>query len=402
MLSTDRSGGRSRPGLVVVSNEQTPYRMHFHRRLAVEIPELQLWSLFTHELASSPWAYEDASEIHPVLFGRGESSKRQSRLIAAPREWRKGGEILRWMERRPVAAVVVGGYNDAGRLRILRGCAQRRIPCFIFGDSNIACDQARSPAAKIKALALPPILASSAGILCCGSLGRAYFEKYGVPAERIFEVPYEPDYESIRTVPARAVEETKARFGLAPGRRRILFSCRLERVKRVDLLLEAFRRLASARPSWDLVIAGDGSLRETLAATVPPLLRERVHWAGFVAERMELAALYACSDVLVLPSDYEPWGVVVTEAAVWNAIVASSVVGAAAEVVRDGVNGRIFPAGDAGALTAALRDVTEQGRIDSLKAASPRVLAEWRACADPVEGLRRALAFAGVLPDGRG
>jgi glycosyltransferase involved in cell wall biosynthesis len=98
-----------------------------------------------------------------------------------------------------------------------------------------------------------------------------------------------------------------------------------------------------------------------------------------------------------VPSDYEPWGVVVTEAvAAGLAVAASDVVGAAADVVEDGVNGRIFRRGEAGHLTACLLDLTDPRNTDAAKAASRGVLARWRAEADPVEGLRRALASAGL------
>ena len=102
---------------------------------------------------------------------------------------------------------------------------------------------------------------------------------------------------------------------------------------------------------------------------------------------------------LALPSDVEPWAVVINEAAAAGlASIASDVVGAAAELVRDGVNGRVFPAGDRSALIVALRDVTDPANADRMKAASALVLADWRRRADPVAGLRGALQSTGVLP----
>jgi glycosyltransferase involved in cell wall biosynthesis len=108
--------------------------------------------------------------------------------------------------------------------------------------------------------------------------------------------------------------------------------------------------------------------------------------------------VYRCADVLVLPSDYEPWGVVVTEAAAAGlAVIASSVVGAAADVVEEGVNGRIFRRGDKEHLVECLLDLTDPHRTDAAKAASQRVLARWRSKCDPVQGLRRALALTGLV-----
>jgi glycosyltransferase involved in cell wall biosynthesis len=238
-------------------------------------------------------------------------------------------------------------------------------------------------------------------VLPCGSLGRDYFRSYGARDERMFEFPVEPDYAAIEALPPAAVEAARQRWGLKPGRRRIVFSGRLVPAKRPDLLLDAFAAFAGAadRSEWDLVVVGDGPMRDALRATVPAQLAGRVTWTGFVPDAADVSALCRAADVLAIPSDYEPWALVVNEAAAAGlAIVSSDAVGASAELVRDGVNGRIFPAGDRAALTAALREVTDPARVDALRAGSAGVLREWRRAADPIAGLRRALAACRVLP----
>jgi glycosyltransferase involved in cell wall biosynthesis len=177
-----------------------------------------------------------------------------------------------------------------------------------------------------------------------------------------------------------------------------VYSGRLVPEKRVDLAIDAFACVAAQRPEWDLVIAGDGVLRAELEARVPAPLRPRVTWTGFLADPADVSAVYRLCDVLVLPSDYEPWALVVNEAAAAGlAVVSSSVVGAAHELVREGVNGALFPPGQVGAAAAALLSVTDPSRVDALRAGSARVLEAWRKQGDPVEGLRAALRHCGVL-----
>ena len=107
---------------------------------------------------------------------------------------------------------------------------------------------------------------------------------------------------------------------------------------------------------------------------------------------------YHAADVMVLPSEYEPWALVVNEAmAAGCPVVASDVVGAAWDMVADGVCGRLFPSGDLAALTGALRDVTDPARFESYRDAVGPALAKWRREADPVEGLRAALRFVRLL-----
>lgn len=385
------------PVLAIIANEQTPYRMHLHRRIAEELQEVELWSLFTHELASSPWRYVDSPEIRPVLFGKGAASASQGSLGEIGREWRKGGQILHWLSARPVGAVVLNGYNDLARLRIILWCKARRRPCFLFGDSNSKGDTATGLRRLVKQIYVRWVLKRVTGVFHCGTLGRDYFRRYGVSDTRLYPFPYEPDYALFTNPGVERVDALRRRFDLPSARRRFVFVGRLIAVKRPELLLEVFQAIAIQRPGWDLIFAGDGPLREGLERLAEPL-GCRVRFTGFLSSAEDVAALYALCQVFVLPSDYEPWGVVVTEAAAAGlALVASSVVGAAADVLSQGVNGELFTASDAGSLRRALLAVSEPGRVESGCAASPEVLATWRRATDPVCNLRRALRDAGVL-----
>jgi len=379
--------------LAIIANAPTPYRTHFHRRVARELQGVELWSLYSHGISNSSWAHATDPITRPVWFGQGERSDHQGALRRQLHEWRKGGRIIDWLVRERIDAVVVGGYNDLGRARVIRWCRGHGVPCFLFADSNIRGDLARGIKARVKGGYVRWIVRGCAGVLPCGSLGRDYFLKYGADSERVFFSPYEPDYGLVQRLSQEKIEAARRRFDLAAGRRRIVYSGRLVPVKRVDLLLDAFAAIAAERPEWDLVVVGDGPLRSSLQRRAPAALAGRARWLGFVDDQELVSAVYRSCDVLVLPSEYEPWALVVNEAAASGlAIVASDAVGAAAELVRDGVNGAVFPSSDSRALVEKLRMVTEAGRIDELRAASAGLLAEWRRVADPVEGLRRALA----------
>jgi glycosyltransferase involved in cell wall biosynthesis len=133
-----------------------------------------------------------------------------------------------------------------------------------------------------------------------------------------------------------------------------------------------------------------------LQAQIPASMTDRVKWLGFMDDQKTLSAIYRLSDVLVLPSDYEPWGVVINEAAAAGmAIVASDQVASAHELVIDGLNGHLFPAGDGVALSRALEQAI--AHLDDYKKGSAVALQCWRERGDPVNGLRQALADQRVL-----
>src|SRR5438876_5918957 len=116
IITVRRIAGRgsmsARPVVAIISNSLTPYRLHLHRRIVREMPEISLASLFTHAESNAPWAAQPPPEINPVQFGPGEPSGGQSSLRNALHEWRKGGRIVQWLREHHAQAVVVLGYND--------------------------------------------------------------------------------------------------------------------------------------------------------------------------------------------------------------------------------------------------------------------------------------------------
>jgi glycosyltransferase involved in cell wall biosynthesis len=399
----DSAGDRadSRPCLVIVANTLTPYRINLHRLLAAEIPELQLLTLVTHGAADFQWQHEAPAEIHVTNFARRGEPAHGGMLVAPWADWKKGGTISQFLSTRHIAAVIFSGYGYPSHLRLIRYLARRGTPFFLRNDVNICIERLRSPWRRwIKGRFFHWAARHARGVMPMGTFGAAYFASYGFPAEKMYYVPYTPDYDWYAQRDESAVIALRARFGLDAARRRLLYSGRLHPVKRVDLLLDAFARIAVTRPKWDLMIVGSGPLEKELRTRLPAELRSRVTWTGFL-EAGELRAAYHACDALVLPSMREAWGVVVQEAlAAGRPVVASDVVGAARDLVEDGVNGRIFRCDDLNDLTAALEDVTDDRCIARYQAAASARLAAWRREVDVVSEVRRALRDAAALPSG--
>jgi glycosyltransferase involved in cell wall biosynthesis len=86
-------------------------------------------------------------------------------------------------------------------------------------------------------------------------------------------------------------------------RRVILYVGRLESVKKPGLLLDAFARVADVRPEWDLLMVGEGGLRDELSAKVKSMgLSDRVRFPGAIHEVTALASVYASAHCSVSPS----------------------------------------------------------------------------------------------------
>jgi glycosyltransferase involved in cell wall biosynthesis len=391
----------SKRTLAIIANAPSPYRIAQHLRIVDEMgDQVELWSIFLNEHNWQPWSHALPEKIRPVVFGPGESVGRRMSPAAIWSDWRKAGRVIRWLKEHRVEAVVTTGCNSPGLLRLIAWCRRNRVSNYMFADSNVYGDRVTGWRRWIKRRYLSWVVRNLSGLMPCGEYGRRYFEPYGGAAKPSFFMPHEPDYRRIFDVTAENREQVEHKFNLATGRRRFLYSGRLAPVKRVDTLIDAFAKIAAERPDWDLLIVGGGPLEAELKSRVPAALHARVAWTGFIDDPYELAALYTCGEVFILPSSYEPWAVVVGEAAAAGlAIIASQVVGAAGELCRDGVNGRAFPPGDIDALANALLEMSaDDDRLREHRLASLRVLDDWRRRGDPVQGVRLALAHANLLP----
>lgn len=379
-----RPGGVKRR-VAVVANSLPPYRIQLHERLVESFPEVELWSLTTHSNAYQRWSGLEAPEsIRHVEFGNGEPTNEQPMMRYSWREWRKAGQIIRWLQSHRIDAVLVQGCGDMGRMRIIRWCNTNGIECFLTGDFNISSDNHRPLKRWLKRLVYRKAVRWSNGLMPCGQQGLALLHRYGGASKPAHMFPFVPNVELFSDPPEAAIAAAQHKYRLAPGRRRFVFSARLMPAKRPDLAVRAFVEIAALRSEWDLIVVGDGPLRERLEEIVPQHLKSRIVWTGFSNDVAELAAIYSQCDVLVLPSDHEPWGVVVVEAAAAGlAIVASDKVGAAPELVRHGSNGAVFPTGNLQSLKESLLAVTAVGACDEFKQRSSGLYREWITRNDP-------------------
>jgi glycosyltransferase involved in cell wall biosynthesis len=160
-------------------------------------------------------------------------------------------------------------------------------------------------------------------------------------------------------------------------------------------LIAACAALRSERPEAapSLIIVGDGEERAALETCARAFQLDHVHFAGF-RNQTELPAFYDLCDVFVLPSDNEAWGLVLNE--VMNAgkpVVASDQVGAAADLIQEGVNGHVFPAGDVAALRSRIASIlADPARARGMGQASRKIISGWNFEAGRV-GLLSALAW---------
>jgi len=216
-------------------------------------------------------------------------------------------------------------------------------------------------------------------IVLAGSSGTVdYLKSLGVPPERIILSRNIVDNVWWKTRAAEVNRDAVREAWQIPASGTVvLFCAKLQPWKRPQDLLEAFAR--AKVPDSFLVFAGDGSLRNQIEKRIQELgVSGRVRILGFV-NQSQLPEVYCASDLFVLPSLYEPFGLVVNEAMLCGCpVVVSDRVGAKYDLVRQGENGYIFPVGDVEVLATIFRDVlSDSGKRNLMSSAARERMETW-------------------------
>lgn len=314
-------------------------------------------------------------------FGRGEG---YARAI-------NPGVVPAILSGRYDAVIFFLGWGTITSLLALAACRMSGTPAFLYGDSSYPPPET-TLRARLRARYVRAIFALADAFLVSGVLNAEYYAHYGADRARFFLLPWAIDND--RFIAGSAFgpgdrEAFRAQLGARDEELLIVFSAKFLPRKDPLTLLRAVSRMRH-RQRAAILLLGHGELREQLEA----FAREHalnVHFAGFV-NQAALPRYYAAGDVFVLPSVYEPRGSVVNEAmACGLPVICTDAFGGIGDIVRDGENAMIFPAGDADALARDLDTLVENGELRARMAARSReIIGGWN-YERGVEGVLEAL-----------
>lgn len=249
-------------------------------------------------------------------------------------------------------AVLLTAYNFASLYWFLARWRRNEAPLLFRGDSNRLAPTTRR-GARMRAAITGRVLRRFDAALYVGAANRRYYLAHGVSPARLYFAPHAVDNARFMSNPdtvRSAAAAWRESLGIPTAHRVVLFAGKLEPRKEPQSLVRAFRRAQLEHAT--LVIVGDGPLEgamRSLAGDDP-----HIRFASF-QNQSRMPMVYAAADLVVLPSAQETWGLAINEAqCLARAVIVSSHVGCAEDLVEHGVNGLVFPAGNVDALTAAL------------------------------------------------
>lgn len=215
-------------------------------------------------------------------------------------------------------------------------------------------------------------------VLVPSTASKRFLCSLGVKEERVALTPYVVDNDYIAAAAAKSDrKKTREEWQVPDDAAVVILVAKFLPRKRPQDALEAFAR-ANVEGAY-LVMVGDGPLGDSLKEQADRLgITKRVRFTGLV-KYSQLAELYAASDVLLFPSEHEPYGLPVNEAMICGIpAIVSDRVGAGYDLVENGKTGFVYACGDVAALAKILRAVLPDRLL--LKAMGGRArkrLASW-------------------------
>ena len=360
-----------KPTVVVVFHHVGPYH---HARLNAATERLSVTGIEWSAKASDAWGAAEAParytkvSLFPEAVGPSPGSRQGRRAFRSA------------LEQANPDVLAVNGWNNFGSLAAARCCVNREIPMVVMSESA----RQDEPRTWWKEIIKRRIVNLYSAALVGGQRHVEYLVELGMPRERIFTGYDAVDnaYFARRALEIRDSEfETRKKYGLPENY--FLASARFIEKKNLPRLIRAYaeyrRRSAvsGGNAPWDLVLLGDGPLRETLETQLSTLnLHMHVQLPGF-KQYDELPVYYALAKAFVHASTTEQWGLVVNEAVASGLpVIVSNRCGCVPELMAD--NGFTFDPLNEDELAARLLEMASLSRdqLEELGEASRRIAAQ--------------------------
>lgn len=345
------------PRLFYIDDIPTPYRVGVFRRLADAWPgsfavafcaekepgrtfDLDLSGLNTQFLAGRQW--RPLGQVNPFSF-----------------KWNPG--VAAALEAFAPDVVVLSGYAHPTMIRAARWCRSRHIPYALACETSARSTSTSGLRWHLRRRVIGWMVRDMAFGLPVGREAAAYLRMLGAAGVPMHFFPNTPDTTLFQQTAARLASnggaQVRRRYALPAKGPIFTFVGRLIPAKRPIDAVQSFLQLPSDKPAGFLIV-GDGpemQAAQNMAGGDP-----RIAFAGWIRDERELAEIFAASSALVLPSEHEPWGAVVNEAmASGTCVIAADRVGAAVELIDNGVEGFLVSVGDIAAIRESMLTLIE-------------------------------------------
>ncbi len=275
-------------------------------------------------------------------------------------------------------AILIYGWAYQSHLCIMRHF-KGKIPIWFRGDSHLL-NETRGVKKYLRRFFLRWVYAHVDKAFYVGSANKAYFKQYGLKDKQLIHAPHAIDNQRFSENRNSEANALRNELGIEKEDILILFAGKFELQKNPELLLSAFIELNIH--DTHLLMVGNGVLEEKLKRKVETIKQGKpfnnIHFLPF-QNQSRMPFIYQACNLFCLPSQSETWGLAVNEAmAAGKAVLVSNRVGCATDLVKSGVNGEVFQAGNIENLKIKLRGLlTDREKLFRYGEASKQQIKDW-------------------------
>ena len=343
--------------VLFLTNYPSPYRVHFFDELGKYLDVTVLYSD----------RVEDIKHRNAAWFEEGNHGFQAVRLTSRFRVGRRYlcFDVLPWLKKN-YDAIVVCGYSSPTAVLAMAYLRLHRIPFYMEVDGGLIRHDSR-----LKHFVKKSLVCLANRWLSTGVHTTKYLVHYGAREENVTHYPFSSLYAGdILEKPVSQAEKTELRRELEiPEKHMILAIGQMIHRKGFDVLLKAAGKLD---PEIGIYFVG-GEAKEEYRKLREELGLEHVHFLGF-QKKDRLAKFYKASDLFVLPTREDIWGLVINEALAYGLpTITTDRCVAGLELIEDGINGYVVPVEDVEALAEKIQAVLESDMEAMGKAALEKV-----------------------------
>lgn len=347
----------------IITNIPTPYRKNQFSLLKSKLPDLKVFYI-KDDLEDREWKVKNEDFYFYLkklidIPGFGVLNKNLISLV-------RDADIL-----------IIGGYDQPSYIYLAFMAILLDKPYLLLFD-GIAPSRLQDNDRNLKTTLKRYIAKHASYIIANGTVGKLYCtDVLKVSDNKVYNQYLSIDnhlFSNFLDEKENIKHKLKLKYHIESDSKIILYSGRFIERKKILDLIQAIALLPNS-DKYVLLLLGSGEQTEVLKKSIEEY---RIHaiFPGFI-DQEKLYEYYFLSDVLVLPSQNEPWGLVVNEALASEIpVVLSNDVGASLDMVEEGVNGYIFDVGDIKSLSDKIKkaiDLPSEG----IQTFSNKLLKKW-------------------------
>ena len=343
--------------VLFLTNYPSPYRVHFFDELGKYMDVTVLFSDPVEKIKhrNISWFEEGEYGFKTVQLKPTVSYGRRCLCF----------DVLPWLKKK-FDAIVVCGYSSPTAILAMSYLRLLRIPFYMEVDGGLIRQDS-----KLKYLVKKSLVCLANQWLSTGVHTTKYLVHYGAKEEKVTHYPFSSLYKAdILEAPVSQLEKETLRQELGISEKHMILAIgQMIHRKGFDVLLHAAKDLD---PDIGIYFVG-GEAKEEYIAITKDLNLQNVHFLGFQKKDV-LAKYYKASDIFVLPTREDIWGLVINEALAYGLpTITTDRCVAGLELIEDGINGYVIPVENAEALSEKIKAVLSSDLEAMGKAALEKV-----------------------------